>query len=299
MQADNGKLTLQNDIRRLEAELAEARARLSAIKPTDVELSVDVSSGPSRDAAAFNSSSSPSHHLLLLADSALPLGSFAFSSGLESYLAHHSPAHNAQPSTLPTFMHMSILSLASTTLPYLIAAYRSPDRICELDDELDACLLCPVARRASISQGKALITIWERSLRAEAAQSPAKEALWVFCARLKASRDVSSEDEVEINAHFPLVYALVCAAQGLSLHEAAFTYLFNHAKTVASAAVRAGLLGPYAAQALLASKWLEGEIEGALVKEWAKDVREAGQPVPALDVWIGRHELLYSRIFNS
>lgn len=43
------------------------------------------------------------HTLLLLADSALPLGSFAFSSGLESFLAHHRPAATStsqvQPST--------------------------------------------------------------------------------------------------------------------------------------------------------------------------------------------------------
>jgi urease accessory protein UreF len=32
---------------------------------------------------------------------------------------------------------------------------------------------------------------------------------------------------------------------------------------------------------------------------WFLQPEDAGQVVPALDLWLGRHELLYSRIFNS
>lgn len=198
--------------------------------------------------------------------------------------------------------------MASATLPYLLAAYTAPQRLTELDDTLDACILCPVARRASISQGKALISVWERSLKVESAESVAKGALQGFCLGLKVQPvgamkgkgEVEGvEQPVELNAHFPLVYAVVCAAQGLSDHQTAYTYLFNHAKAVASAAVRAGVLGPYAAQALLGSDWLRAELERALAREWETDIEDAGQTVPAIDVWMGRHELLYSRIFNS
>lgn len=41
----------------------------------------------------------PSHPILLLSDSASPLGSFAFSSGLGSYLAHHLSAPTTTPTT--------------------------------------------------------------------------------------------------------------------------------------------------------------------------------------------------------
>jgi urease accessory protein len=34
-------------------------------------------------------------------------------------------------------------------------------------------------------------------------------------------------------------------------------------------------------------------------REWMTPIEEAGQTVPAMDLWIGRHEILYSRIFNS
>lgn len=281
---------LQERIQSLELELATLR---------NADQQLDGTAEPPFSANG-NTTTFPSHQLLLLTDSALPLGSFAFSSGLESYQAHHSHIHNAQQTTLYNFMHMSILSLASTTLPYLVAAFRHPDRLKVLDDELDACLLCPVARRASISQGKALLTVWERSFARQAERSCAKVALQEFSTAIKASASFENDHGHPIlHAHFAIIFSVVSLALGLSLRETAYTYLLNHTKAVASAAVRASVVGPYAAQSLLASKWMKTEIQDALEREWDKDVEHAGQTVPALDVWIGRHELLYSRIFNS
>ena len=309
MSGAHDEQTLKSEVARLESELSAARAKLTSYSTSQSPLAKISFPGPS-DAKAndegenshgkqpiFNASLIPSHPLLHLTDTALPLGSFAFSSGLESYLAHHLPAQSVNPNTLLSFLHLSLTSLATTSLPYLIAAYNAPERLIDLDDTLDACTLCPVAKRASISQGRALITIWERAIRAEAPASPAKDALRVFCAALRAPS--RAEDEPELKAHFPLIYAVVCCAQGLTLHETAFTFLFNHAKAVASAAVRASVLGPYAAQGVLGSRWLRAEIERTMEREWGKNVEDAGQGVPVLDVWIGRHELLYSRIFNS
>ena len=86
---------------------------------------------------------------------------------------------------------------------------------------------------------------------------------------------------------------------GVGEGESAFTFLFGHAKAVVGAAVRAGVTGPYAAQGVLASGWLRGRIEELMVGNWDVGVEEAGQGVPMCDLWVGRHELLYSRIFNS
>lgn len=322
--------SIDREVAQLNAQIDHASARLNELRgkgtttttpsrsplppdPCNNDPQASSTTTPQASLTGFNASSIPSHSLLLLADSALPLGSFAFSSGLESYLAHHPPAHNRRPETLRLFIHMSITSVASATLPYLLAAYNAPPRLTELDDTLDAAILCPVARRASISQGRALISVWERSMKGESRESVATVALQRFCLGLKMQQppagavngeEHEDEDEehaqpVELNAHFPLVYAVVCAAQGLSDHQTAYTYLFNHAKAVASAAVRAGVLGPYAAQALLGSNWLRAELEKVLAREWETDIDEAGQAVPAIDVWMGRHELLYSRIFNS
>jgi urease accessory protein len=102
------------------------------------------------------------HLLLLLSDSALPIGSFAFSSGLESFI-HHLPAGPLSQDVLTHFLGESLRSLAHTTLPFVNAAQTRPESAVDLDDQFDATITCPVARRASIAQGKALVTIWERA----------------------------------------------------------------------------------------------------------------------------------------
>ncbi|KAH8162554.1 hypothetical protein CIB48_g5705 [Xylaria polymorpha] len=69
--------------------------------------------------------------------------------------------------------------------------------------------------------------------------------------------------------------------------------------TLVSAAVRAGMFGPYQAQKILAGAELRVLIADMVQREWDVPVEEAGQSVPVMDLWIGRHEMLYSRIFNS
>ena len=114
------------------------------------------------------------HALLLLSDSALPLGSFAFSSGLESFLGHRKqPTTQQRTKAFNLFLDQSLANLASTALPYVLSAYHDPTyaSLQTLDNDIDASTPCTVARRASITQGKALLTIWERAL-AGAVQQP-------------------------------------------------------------------------------------------------------------------------------
>lgn len=139
------------------------------------------------------------------------------------------------------------------------------------------------------------------------------------------------------NGHFPPLWGVVTQALHISARDSVYVFLLNHAKSLVSAAVRASLIGPYQAQGLLGSGWLRKELErlvdrvgvreeeeeekegdeeeeeeeeeekeeeeeeegGADGDEWRRKVEEAGQGVPAMDIWLGRHELLYSRIFNS
>lgn len=79
----------------------------------------------------------------------------------------------------------------------------------------------------------------------------------------------------------------------------AYVYMLSHVKALLSAAVRASVFGPYQAQKLLASQGVQRGIEEVIRKHWGRSTRDAGQTVPVMDLWIGRHELLYSRIFNS
>lgn len=285
---------LVEEVARLQIQLTAALAKLNHSPPP---------SPLNRPPTVSPPDGLPSHPLLLLSDSALPLGSFAFSSGLESYLAHHPTPTNpkAAAESFPHFLTLALTTLATTTLPYLLAAYRSPSLLQELDATLDACTLCPVARRASVAQGKALLTLWERALKTGAGESPAAMALAEFSKGLKMvtlrSNDV--DDGCEPSGHFAPIWAIVTCAMGITLRESAYTFLFNHAKAVVSAAVRASVMGPYAAQGMLASGWLRGQIEDVMARNWDVGIEDAAQGVPICDLWVGRHELLYSRIFNS
>lgn len=133
--------------------------------------------------------------------------------------------------------------------------------------------------------------------------------------------DQHQHDHLEApSGHFSPLWGLVTRALKISARDSVYVFLLNHAKSVVSAAVRASVMGPYQAQGLLGSVWLRRELERlvdrALEDEdeekeqdqdqdqedgdgWRRKVEEAGQGVPAMDIWLGRHELLYSRIFNS
>ena len=149
-----------------------------------------------------------------------------------------------------------------------------------------------------MAQGKALLTLWERALRADAGDSPAALALGEFSVVLKR-RPSPCDSDNELSGHFAPIWAAVTCATRITLHESAYTFLLNHARAVVSAAVRASVMGPYAAQGMLASGWLRREIEDMMVRNWEVGVEDAAQGVPMCDLWVGRHELLYSRIFNS
>ncbi|PYH48222.1 urease accessory protein UreF [Aspergillus saccharolyticus JOP 1030-1] len=298
---------LEQEIIDLESRLQHARKRLalaSASPSTPLPLHSDMDQDLTPAKAL---SSSAAHALLLLSDSALPLGSFAYSSGLESYLAHNKPLpRTVTPvASFHRFLKLSIASMASTSIPYVLAAYRSPGDLETLDNDMDASTPCIVAQRASLAQGRALIGVWERAFRVTYAAgtaltppaSAAVMAIAEFSHALKSCAD--TEDELGPKGHLAPLWGVVCLAMGMDARQTAYVFMVNHAKAVLSAAVRASVMGPYQAQSVLASQRLQDMITERIEREWDTPVEDAGQIVPPLDLWVGRHELLYSRIFNS
>ncbi|KAI0875024.1 UreF-domain-containing protein [Hypoxylon argillaceum] len=310
----NDESQLENEIAELESQLASAKQRLKTKR--QAALTLTPSPTPSISDSAH-------HYLLLLSDSALPLGSFAFSSGLESYLAHaRAPSSTAagvaalryKPS-FASFLPLSLSSYASTTLPFALAAHRDPARLAPLDDALDASVVCAVGRRASTAQGRALLSIWEKSLAPSSSSGAAADGRGVLEAFAAALRQVTAssrgvvvregegegEEELPpaVSAHLAPLFGVVASVLGLTLRQTAYVFLFGHAKALVSAAVRASMFGPYQAQRVLAGGELQVLITDMIEREWDVPVEEAGQSVPVMDLWIGRHEMLYSRIFNS
>ncbi|TPX08212.1 uncharacterized protein E0L32_001892 [Thyridium curvatum] len=308
---------LKEQLAKAEAQLTQARSRASTV-PVGKSQPV-IKHAPIRVPQYLTDSQRPgpahispgNHFLLLLSDSALPLGSFAFSSGLESYLAHTTP-RAAQGSSSPSsftasFLPLSVASYASTTLPFVLAAHRQPSRLPALDDALDAAIVCTVGRRASTAQGRALLSIWERSLGPHAAAAAASSSvLRDFAALLRGppggttTADVDDDDlPPPVSAHLPPLFGVVAGLLGLELYQTAYVFLLSHVKALVSAAVRAGILGPYQAQKILASGQVQDLVATSVQREWGTEIEEAGQSVPVMDLWVGRHEMLYSRIFNS
>ncbi|KAM4056372.1 ureF domain-containing protein [Hirsutella rhossiliensis] len=297
----------QTEVDELEARLASARARLRAVQASSSSPPVVAA----RQEQALTLPPAPScappttHFLLLLADSALPIGSFAFSSGLESYLAHHQQQRASSPTSFASFLPLSVSSLAAATLPFVLAAHRDPACLASLDDQLDAAVVCTVARRASVAQGRALLSIWERSFGPALAPAPAHApVLRRFAALLREgsgrqSRDAADDVPPLVSAHLAPLFGAVCAVVGLGLRQAAYVFMLSHVKALISAAVRASMFGPFQAQKVLAGDQVQRMIDAVVSREWDTPVDEAGQSVPVMDLWVGRHELLYSRIFNS
>lgn len=307
-----------SDTDKLKAHVADLEQQLQVAKTLLRRAEAQVSqSRPDGEKASFSGSGSlfgasvslplgPSlHNLLLLADSALPLGSFAYSSGLESYLAHHKPLPKGETnlSLFHKFLKLSIQSLAYTNVPYVLAAFRDPLSVMDLDNDLDASTPCTVQRRASVAQGRALLSVWDRAMASPAKSQFADEGLEAATAVDIFSSDLKlasiSTASLGVNGHLAPLWGAVSLAMGLNLEEAGYLFLLNHAKAVISAAVRASVMGPYMAQNVLAGQDLQGLIRKCLERVWFVQPEDAGQVVPAMDLWIGRHELLYSRIFNS
>jgi urease accessory protein len=74
--------------------------------------------------------------------------------------------------------------------------------------------------------------------------------------------------------------------------------LFNHARSLVSAAIRLNLLGPYQAQTVLLDLQEKVEELSSRYVEGGGEV-EYYQSNPVQDIVIGRHSQCYSRLFNS
>jgi urease accessory protein len=187
----------------------------------------------------------------------------------------------------------------------VLAAHRNPIDLVDLDDSIDAAIMCTVGRRASVAQGRALLSIWDRSFRTSMPQGCSKtviEALSSFTSILRSTSSTSPApmDEIPpVSAHLAPLFGAIACVLGISLQQTAYVFMLSHTKALLSAAVRASIFGPYQAQKLLASVEVQDGITKAIGHEWKTNIEDAGQCVPVMDLWIGRHEMLYSRIFNS
>jgi urease accessory protein len=215
--------------------------------------------------------------VLQLADSAFPTGGFAHSAGLEAAVQLGEIDGAAG---LRSYVEQSLWALGHAGLPFVRASHREPEAVVAHDALCEAFLGNHVARRASRTQGRALLaTVSEVFPRA--GLSALERAV-----RARALR-----------GHHAPVFGATTRALEIEWSDAAQLFMHQGLRTVSSAAVRLGVVGPQEAQrvihelAPLADRVLERCADLA--------IEDAAQPAPLLDVLGATHDRLYARLFQS
>ncbi|KAL4580814.1 hypothetical protein LXL04_017018 [Taraxacum kok-saghyz] len=218
-----------------------------------------------------------------LLDSILPTGGFAHSFGLEAGMQSRIVSH---PEDLQTHVIHVLENTASLLLPFVYAATTSPNLATwqHLDAILDATLTNDVSRKASVSQGSALMRV--------------SASVFSEIPELKTMRAAAvSGGNVAVRFHHAPVFGVVCGLIGLDGETAQRAYLFVTMRDVISAATRLNLVGPLGAAVLQHQVAVVAE---EVLRKWKnRGVEEACQTSPLLDTVQGCHSYLFSRLFCS
>ncbi|RAL67493.1 hypothetical protein DID88_008248 [Monilinia fructigena] len=154
------------------------------------------------------------------------------------------------------------------------------------DDAQDASIMCTVGRRASIAQGRALLSIWDRSFSAALSSNCSSSTSMAGVVVLKefslllrstSSAPKSTSGEIPpISAHLAPLFGTIASTVGMGLEQTAYVFMLSHVKALLSAAVRASMFGPYHAQKILASEEVQMGIKDAIKREWETTVEGCG-----------------------
>jgi len=181
----------------------------------------------------------------------------------------------------------------------------------ELDDLYETMTLNHVAKRASKSQGVALLTLYTKGFSPptslSAKYATARDS---FIGKLVDQYKLRIRRE-EVQGHLPICWGILTAALNISLDRCLHLHLFLHARGLLSAAVRLNTIGPYASQQLLLHVVRPivdvelGHVKGIRTcsgEEITPDEGAHNGPAttwPLGEILASRHDLQHSRIFNS
>lgn len=216
-----------------------------------------------------------------LIDSILPTGGFAHSFGLEAAMQSQIVSH---PEHLQTYIIHVLENVGSLLLPFVYSATKSPNLQTwkTLDVILDATLTNEISRKASVSQGSALMRV--------------SSSVFSEIPSLKIMRNVCLTDG-DVCFHHAPIFGLVCGLVGLDSETSQRAYMFITMRDIISAATRLNLVGPLGAAVLQHRVAFVAE---EILKKWKnREMDEACQTSPLLDTIQGCHSYLFSRLFCS
>lgn len=218
---------------------------------------------------------------LQFADSALPIGRFAHSYGLEAFLdANPDTGEEDLREVVESLVLRSAAPLDGAAIWHSHAAAEKSDlaALMRLDRIVTAKKLTEGARRASSSCG--------RQQAALGAEITSSAVLHNLCQCIGDGRT---------DGNLAIVTGTIAAALGVGPQEAVLMELRGVAAAVCSAAVRLGCLSAVRAQVLL-NQCHDAVVEGASLAETLSP-EEMWSAVPELDLHVLRHRLLEIRNF--
>ncbi len=116
--------------------------------------------------------------------------------------------------------------------------------------------------------------------------------------RVLRSTGVLADDSLAPRSpSYVTAFALACASSGIPAREAVLGFLWTHAESQTSAAVRLIPLGQTAAQRMVAA--LSRELPELSALALARDDDALGTSLPALALGSALHETQYTRLFRS
>lgn len=213
-----------------------------------------------------------------LLDSAYPGGGLAHSNGLE---AAWQTGLVGDPDSLAKFVRTSLRQSERSSLPFLLATHRQPNRLPQLDAAWDLQLNNHVANRASRAQGQAIVSSVAKIFAADELR--------------EAARKVRAH---ELPGHLATLFGYVTQMLGIEEDTAHRMFLFLVTRSIMSSAVRLGIVGPMQAQAIQAEfRMTEAGI--GTIEPRDVEMPMAVQTAPILDLISATQDRLYSRLFQS
>lgn len=210
-----------------------------------------------------------------LADSALPVGGFAFSNGLEAAVKSGMVASQTE---LSDYLKSALHQWATFDIPFLNSMYA--DCTPELLQRYDRMMLSPSMRKGSIAQGRGWLRIFRELFPNHATDR--------FQTQLNAAG---------LPPHGMPLMVLSLKSVGATVGQIRELFMFVQLRDQLSAAVRLGLIGPARAQRMQSE--IESSMGAALAVASEKTAAEAVRTAPLMEIAQMLQPALYSKLFQN
>lgn len=221
-------------------------------------------------------------NILQFADSALPIGAFTFSNGVESAI-QTGVVHDAP--SLKSFVRTALSQAAQCDGIAVVAAHRAAladdhHELKKIDWAVNNRKLNEEARLMTVRMGKKLAEISVHII-----DNPLLQ--W-WLEQIKANQTLGTQ---------PVTQAIVMAAQGISERDVVIMHQYGIAMTMLSAAIRLMRITHYETQHILFE--LNGEIESFCEIAISGDIEKMSSYTPIIDVLAAVHNQSFVRLFMN